>query len=65
MFVVLLVPFVIRLYRKWTGAELTEEEKPGAAGVRTWLAPANLLWAAGLSLFAWLGSASPSWACSC
>src|SRR6516165_8225176 len=38
----LAVPFVVRLYRKWIGGQLSGVEKlPGRDGVRAWLTPGN------------------------
>src|SRR5262245_60394148 len=37
------VPFVVKLYRKWLGNQLTDDERaPGVAGVRAWLRGGNL-----------------------
>lgn len=38
------VPLGIKLYRAWTGIQVSPEEKaPGAVGVRAWLTPGNLI----------------------
>lgn len=38
------VPLGIKLYRAWTGIQVSPEEKsPGAIGVRAWLTPGNLI----------------------
>ena len=45
-----------KLYHKWIGGNFTPEEKaPGAEGVRAWLKGGNLVIAALIPLFAWLG----------
>ncbi len=56
----LLVPAVAllaaKLYTRWIGGQFTAEEKlPGADGVRAWLRGGNLVVAAMIPLFAWLG----------
>lgn len=53
LLVVFVVPFALRLYNKWTGTSLEPEEKaPGAAGVRAWLSPWNLVVAVAIALCA-------------
>lgn len=45
-----------KLYHRWIGGRVTPEEKaPGADGVRAWLRGGNLIVAALIPLFAWLG----------
>ncbi len=45
-----------KLYHRWIGGHFTPEEKaPGADGVRAWLRGGNLIVAALIPLFAWLG----------
>ena len=45
-----------KLYHKWIGGNFTPEERaPGAEGVRAWLKGGNLVIAALIPLFAWLG----------
>ena len=45
-----------KLYNKWIGGQFTPEEKaPGADGIRAWLKGGNLICAALIALFAWLG----------
>lgn len=40
----LAVPFVVRLYRKWIGGDLTEaERRPDLDGVRAWLGAGNII----------------------
>ena len=40
------VPLALKLYRAWIGAHISEAEKlPGAAGLRAWLSPTNLVFA--------------------
>lgn len=56
----LLVPaaalLAAKLYHRWIGGQFTPEEKaPGADGVRAWLRGGNLIVAALIPLFAWLG----------
>jgi len=56
----LLVPasalLAAKLYHRWIGGQFTPEEKaPGVAGVRAWLRGGNLIVAAAIPLFAWLG----------
>ncbi len=44
LLVLFAVPFFIKLYRAWTGIHVSpEEQAPGAAGVRAWLSPGNLI----------------------
>jgi hypothetical protein len=51
----LAVPFVVRLYRKWIGGQLSGVEKlPGRDGVRAWLTPGNLICAILIPICAWL-----------
>jgi hypothetical protein len=51
----LAVPFVIRLYRKWIGGQLTEVEKlPGVDGVRAWLGVGNVICASLIPICIWL-----------
>ena len=50
----LIVPFVVRLYRKWIGGDLTDAEKlPGMDGVRAWLGVGNVICAVLLPICAW------------
>ena len=56
----LLIPAIAllaaKLYHRWIGGQFTAEEKlPGADGVRAWLRGGNLIVAALIPLFAWLG----------
>ena len=56
----LLIPAIAllaaKLYNRWIGGHFTAEEKlPGADGVRAWLRGGNLIIAALIPLFAWLG----------
>jgi hypothetical protein len=56
LFVSIASAFGIRLYRKWLGGHLTEEERaPGRRGFHAWLSPANVIVAALLSVCAWQG----------
>jgi len=56
MLVLFLLPFLLRLYRKWTEGVLTENEKlPGMDGIRAWLSPGNLICCFMISFCAWLG----------
>ena len=60
---VLAIPFVVKLYLKWTGQNLTAAEKsPGMAGVRAWLGGGNVIVALLISLCAWWGFDCPFWA---
>jgi hypothetical protein len=48
------VPFVVRLYRKWIGGQLTDAEQlPGMDGVRAWLGFGNLICAILIPICAW------------
>ncbi len=50
----LVVPFGVKLYRKWIGGHLTEAEKlPGLDGVRAWLGVGNVICAALIPLCVW------------
>ena len=63
LLVVFAAPFAIRLYRKWTGPHLTDNEKlTGVEGVRAWLGPGNVILALLISLCAWLGYDYSFWA---
>lgn len=54
LFSMLAVPFVIRLYRKLVGGQLTDAEKlPGLDGVRAWLSPGNFICAIFIPVCAW------------
>jgi hypothetical protein len=54
-FGVLGVPFVIKVYRAWTGVCISPDEKaPGATGIRTWLSSGNMIFALLISVFGWL-----------
>ena len=56
LFVILTSAFCIRLYRKWLGGDLTEEERaPGRRGLHAWLSPSNVVVAALVSVSAWQG----------
>ena len=58
----LLIPFVIKLYLKWVGGGQTPAEKlPGAEGLRAWLGIGNVLFAALIPVFAWLGYGYSAW----
>ena len=44
LLVLFAAPLGIKLYRAWTGLWISpQEQEPGAAGVRAWLAPGNLI----------------------
>ncbi len=44
LLVLFTVPLGIKLYRAWTGIQISaEEQAPGADGVRAWLSPGNLI----------------------
>ncbi len=50
----LAVPFIVRLYHKWIGGQLTDAEKlPGMDGVRAWLGFGNLICAMLIPICAW------------
>jgi hypothetical protein len=54
LLLLLAVPFVTRLYRKWIGSHLTEAEKlPGIAGVRAWLGVGNIICAVLIPICVW------------
>jgi hypothetical protein len=56
------VPFVAKMYFKWVGGLVTEQEKtPGADGVRAWLKAGNLICALLLSLCASFGYGYSFW----
>jgi hypothetical protein len=58
----LTVPFLVKLYRKWLGNQLTDEERaPGVAGVRAWLGGGNLIVALLISVFAAVGFGYSFW----
>ena len=51
----LAVPFVVQLYRKLIGGQLTDAEKlPGLDGVRAWLGMGNVICAALIPVCVWL-----------
>ncbi len=63
MVVMLAVPFAGRLYQKWLGGKMTEQERaPGTAGLRAWLRPVNLLLCGLISVCAWQGLGYSFWA---
>lgn len=44
LLIILAVPLGIKLYRAWTGIQISpEEQAPGKTGVRAWLTPGNLI----------------------
>lgn len=44
LLIIFAVPLGIKLYRAWTGIQVSPEEKsPGGIGVRAWLTPGNLI----------------------
>lgn len=46
LLVLFAVPLGLKLYLAWMGIHISEEEKaPGAAGIRAWLSPANVIFA--------------------
>jgi len=48
------LPFAVRLYQKWIGAQLTEAEKaPGIEGIRAWLGAGNVICALFISVSFW------------
>jgi hypothetical protein len=50
----LVLPFGVKLYRKWIGGHLTEVEKlPGIDGVRAWLGVGNVICAALIPICVW------------
>lgn len=60
--VLLLVPLLVKLYRKWVGGHLTAEEQlPGVEGMRAWLRGGNLVCALGIAVCAWAGFAYSFW----
>ena len=55
-FIMLVVPFVTKLYLKWVCSRTTAEEKaPNMMGVRAWLSTSNCASAILISIFGWLG----------
>lgn len=59
----LIVPLLIRMYRKWTGTLLTDRERlAGVEGVRAWLGGGNLVLAAMIALAGWVGLGYSFWA---
>ena len=54
------IPLVSKLYLAWIGGNLSEQEKaPGAAGIRAWLGPVNLILAVIVSISAAVGFGYP------
>lgn len=44
LLIIFAVPLGIKLYRAWTGIQISpEEQSPGGIGVRAWLTPGNLI----------------------
>ena len=56
------VPFIAKLYFKWVGGLVTEQEKsPGPDGLRAWLEAGNVICALLISVCAWLGYGYSFW----
>ena len=62
LLIVFAVPFAVRLYGKWIGSSIDEQEKAsGVEGVRAWLKGWNVLLAVAISLCAWQGFQYSFW----
>jgi hypothetical protein len=65
IFILFLVPFVLRLWGRWIGDSATDEERlPGLPGIRAWFSPANIFVGIMLVVSAWLGYAMSPLLCS-
>lgn len=59
-----LIPLIIKLYRKWIGGDLTENEKLASVdGVRAWLTVGNLICCGGISFCCWWAFDYSLWGC--
>ncbi len=56
------IPFCVKLYKKWIGGELNENEKKrGMEGIHAWLTPGNLICCFGIAFFSWHGYDANFW----
>jgi hypothetical protein len=63
LFVLVVVPFLVRLVRAWLLDDLTDaERRPNAEGMRAWLRGGNLLCALAIPALGWYGYGYSGWA---